>query len=238
MNMNIYQKDLDIIALAQSKTYPKLIQGLENITGRNGFLVLSEMIIDSYLQVENPNTLTSHIETMGKVLCPANIEDSEYLENTKVLKCACGKKHIKNLTLMKYGQSGNFDLIILGSECINTMLKFVGKIPDLHLFNHLITNWSIYIKREARKYKWNSCFACDRWNISKTTKYKKEHRKYWCLDCAGIGGKVKCIECGFLRHFTKSPTTKEYMLYCSRCFYDPNIKKISFQEKLKLCSPH
>ena len=215
--MNIYQNDIDKIALEQSKTYPNLIKGLKKITNKNGFLVLSQLVIDSYIQVENVSELNSDRE---------------------ILMCACGKKHIKNLTLMKYKEEPSFDLIILGSECINTMLKFVNKIEDIHLFRTLIENWGIYIEKEARKYKWNSCFYCEKWNVSKTTKYKKEHRKYWCLDCAGIGGKVKCVDCGFLRHFTKSPTTKEYMLYCSRCFYDPNVKKISFEEKLKLCSPH
>tara|TARA_R110002167_G_scaffold30647_2_gene101261 strand:+ start:1585 stop:2304 length:720 start_codon:yes stop_codon:yes gene_type:complete len=219
------------LAEATSNMYMPLVKGLKRITGENGWFVLNDMTYNSYAEKQLP------LGVQKFDVCPLNFIKSN--SSAEEYVCACGKPHISKLTIMDYDHIYDgiqYQYIILGSECIQTTAKFLLQINGITDFKKKINMWSSIIKKEARKYKFNSCFCCETRAVSKTTLYKKKQRKYWCKDCCSLGGKVKCIECGYLRFYMISPTTREPMLYCRDCFYDHNIDKISFTQKKLQCS--
>ena len=222
---DIIFQDIEQLAEATADMYPRLVWGLNNITGKNGWLVLVDMEYIDYIEGTVPTMYNNHI-------CNQNLDTDALGHNIYV--CACGKKGIKKLTIMKY-EHKDFRYILLGACCILTMDNFLKQIQGVEDFKKKIIRWNITIKEQSRKYKYNLCFCCKNRNVSKTRVYKKEQKQYWCKDCCLTGGKIKCINCGHPRFFLRSPTTGEIMLYCSDCFYDNSIEDKTFTQHCYDC---
>jgi len=197
------------IAKATSEVYTRLTRGLEHITGKNGWMVLFEMELASYVKAKTPDDL---LEMEGRV-CKDNLAEDE---QGKYFKCACGKNHIHRLTFMEYDHP-DFEYIILGAECIKTTDDFMAKISGIENFKEKVKKWYKYIKDEERKLTHNACIACGKYDIQKKYKYKKEWRNLWCRDCC-IYDRVKCVCCGDYRDFKKD-WKGNAMRYCPPCYF-------------------
>ncbi len=228
MSKEDIQQEINILAEASTKLYNRLLWGLEKITNVKGYLVLPDLEYVKYSENDIPIDIPTHD------ICKENFGTNDQGEDTYL--CACGKPHIKKLSIVKYDNPKlDFKYIILGTECIKTTIDFLHKTGEIHHLKTKLLCWYSNIMSESKKYKNNACFSCGEYNIPKKTDYKKEYKKYWCKKCVGLGGKVKCISCGKLRFYMDSPTTKQPMLYCRDCFYNHNVEKISFTQKKREC---
>ena len=203
--------ELDTIKEATESVYTPLTTGLKNITGENGWLVISKMNFATYIKEKDPTQL---LELEGAI-CPYNIVKED---NKPYFRCACGKKHIERLAIMEWNGS-NYNYIIIGSSCIITIHKFLKKIDGIDNIILKLEEWIQTIKEEEKKTKNNQCVSCKKYKISKTTKYKKEQRKLWCNDCIS-SDRVKCITCKEFMFYEKDYYGKPKK-YCRPCYFVP-----------------
>jgi hypothetical protein len=209
--------EISQISKAIGEVYTRLTNGLQEITGKNGWEVLYDMGFSTYLECETVDDL---MEMEGDI-CPYNIQNGI---NGKVFVCACGKKHIQKLSVMEYRcqkpnpQKKDFKYIIIGSKCIHTLTKFVKDIEDIDDFKKKIFDWELVIKEEERKHRNNKCVCCGKYNIQKNYKYKKEQRKFWCRDCCS-GDYVKCVKCKKFRLYQKTSYDNKPMKFCPPCWF-------------------
>ena len=202
-------EEVKSIADIFSGTYSRLTDGLNHITLKNGWQVLADLEYSSFIVESKPSEL---LEFEGRI-CPSNIYRQDGQE---YFLCACGKKHITNLTIMAY-EHQNFEYILLGSECIKTAVKFLERIEGIEDFKEKVSQWLYYIKEEEKKIKNKKCVACGKYKVKKNYKYKNEARFKWCNDCCS-GGQVRCITCNEFRIF-KNDWKGNPMLQCSRCYF-------------------
>ena len=204
--------DLYKIQNATKDLHTKLTDGLEDICDENGWMVLAKSEIACYLCESSP---TDILEMEGAI-CPYNTCKDK--EGKEIFRCACGKKKIQRLSFIEV-EGQPFRYIIIGSCCIVKVAKFLKKIEGVEDLLEKLEIWIEYIKEEEEKTTKKPCLACGKHKISKTTKYKKLQRKYWCNDCSS-GGSVKCITCNEFRVFQLDYLGKP-MKYCRTCFFTP-----------------
>lgn len=203
------KSEIKTIAEATAGLYNRLSRGLEKITKKNGWIVLSELEYVDFLHLSDPN----HLEEMEGRICPSNYVKQD---GDNYFMCACGKKHISNLALFEY-KTKDFEYIILGSECIKSADKFLQRVGDIDNFQEKVKKWLFTIKEEERKLKYNKCIACPKYAVAKNYEYKNPARKLWCKDCCS-GGQIKCIQCGSWRLYAPDYRGKP-MKYCISCYY-------------------
>ena len=196
---------------ATDKLYTRLVNGLKNNTGKNGWEVLVDMKYIDFASCEDPDDFNSY-----ERICPANIKVNG---GTKYFQCICGKPHIKNLTLMEY-KCDEWDYMIVGSNCIEGTYKFIKDIQDIDNLKEKMSIWIKEINTEKRKQKYKKCVSCGEYRVSKMTDYKNPARKYWCNNCCG-GDCVNCIKCGRDRVFQYDWRGKP-MLLCRPCYFAPS----------------
>ena len=171
---SITEIEIKQLAEATASLYTRLTDGLNHITLKNGWIVLLEMKQISYIHANSPAELLDFNN-----LCPYNIGEDQ---KGKFFKCACGKKHISKLSIMEY-KGEDFEYILIGSECINTLNNFTANISGIDNLKEKFMEWSLYIKEEEHKINFKECVCCKKYKVNKKYDYKKEHRKYWCNDC-------------------------------------------------------
>ena len=113
----------------------------------------------------------------------------------------------------------NYKYIIIGSSCIITIHKFLKQIEGIPNIIAKLERWIEYIKEEEKKTKNTQCVCCKKYKISKTTKYKKQQRKNWCVDCIS-SDKVKCIMCKEFIFYERDYYGKPKK-YCRPCYFVP-----------------
>ena len=208
------KQEVKTIANATAGLYTRLTDGLRHITYRDGWEVLADLDFSSYIEEKDPDQL---MEMEGRI-CPINIcEDTD----GKFFRCACGKKHISRLSIMEYKKSPNWEYLILGSECINTLEKYVKDLEGIDNIKEKINKWVKEIKEEVKKIKYKKCIACEEYKISRTTNYKNPARNHWCNNCSSAG-KVRCVSCKNFRFFEldwKGNPKK----YCRHCYFSPSV---------------
>ena len=144
----------------------------EDITNVKGYLVLADLEYIKYAENSIPIDIPTHD------ICEENFGTNDQGEDTYL--CACGKPHIKKLSIVKYDNPKlDFKYIILGTECIKTTIEFLHKTGEIHHLKTKMMCWYGRIIEEGRKYKNNACFSCEEYNIPKKTDYKKEFKKYY-----------------------------------------------------------
>ncbi len=196
---------------ATNKLYTRLIGGLKGLTGINGWEVLYKLEYISFENCDSPEDLKS----FGGI-CPFNIVKKD---NENYFRCVCGKPHIKNLTIMKY-PAKTWDYCILGSDCVESTIKYLEDLDDIHDIENLYDKLSVWYKEinnEKKKLTHKKCVSCKEYNVNKTTKYKNPARFYWCNKCCG-GDMVCCINCKKDRVFQLDWKNKP-MLYCRNCYF-------------------
>jgi len=210
------ENELDIINEICGNVYSRLVKGIKESTGINGWEVLYDMDYHQYVESETP----SELGLLEKFVSKSNIRnDPTKAENHLV--CICGKEHIKKCSIMKYNhisEGEEKDYIILGSQCINTLNDFIAEVSTANIpnFKDKIKDWVIRIKKGELKYTKKKCVACKERKITRGKIYVNEARQKWCVNCCS-GNKVKCVECPNWRTYMKDWRGKPMKL-CYSCY--------------------
>jgi len=206
----VKDEEIKTIANATVGLYTRLTDGLHHITDKNGWQVLADLEFSSYLELDDPDQL---MEMEGRI-CPINIQQDV---EGKYFQCACGKKHIKRLSIMEYKKAKDWEYLVLGSECISTLEKYTKELEGIDNIKKKIKLWLEDIKDEVKKLRYKKCISCNEYKVSRTTNYKNPARHFWCNNCSSAG-KVKCVTCGDYRFFNLD-WKKQPMKYCRSCYF-------------------
>ena len=202
---------LATISQATNHLYSRLTESLrKNTQSENGWVALLDMEYNKYLEVKDLDEFETEWGTES--IHPKNYEN-------ETMNCMCGKCNIKRITIMDYNRSPHYKHICLGSECIETTLKFLKDIENVDNIRDKLISWKDRIEVERKKYSHKKCVGCDEYKIRKGYKYKNKIRNDWCKDCI-IGPKVKCSNCPRYRFYQISKITNKPMKLCRSCYFN------------------
>lgn len=204
------------IICAVGELYTKLTNNLENFLGKNGWLVISEMDLKEFVYCSHIDDLDIDIKN--------NCMNENIIDN--VVHCACGKPHIKNLSVMSYPhtceKTNDYKkYIIIGSDCVKKLEKFDKELSSIPNLKEKIEKWVEFIKEEISKTQKIECKSCGAKKILKNYKYTKKHKKFFCKKCLR-DNQSKCIKCGVWRA-KKLDYKGNPMLLCPPCYFGNSV---------------
>lgn len=200
------------VALANSRTYKRLSNGLKNWTDMEGFEALLKLTYKNFRYFDEACDIENEFN-----ICEGNKVYGDQ-GNIESYRCICGKKHIKHLNIFDWENKDRDYCVIIGSKCINHIGMYEGlkeAHPELYM---RVSEWVKTIKEETRKLECKECVCCKKLNVKKNYKYKDDKRNYWCKNCL-YGDYVKCVKCMSLRKYGFSEYYNKPYYECVECYY-------------------